>query len=322
MKPTTLTFSGAGGIVRPVCCDGTPEGQELSMINRRRFLGLSTAGIASLCGAAGAADEERVFRTISYNVLAFRGYPNTGATRARMKECLAQHPELTAKALVALSPDIVTLREGSSEALVAQFAKALDMRHDYFPGGWKGDQTYPGGFPGAIVTRFEIQEAQNRPSAGAPHDGTLFTRHLGRAKLATPFGALHVISAHFHAHEQETRMREAAAIVDLIAKLRESAPVLLQGDLNHRPEDPEYALWVNAGLIDIGKAGGIGDKPTAPSVRPLKRIDYIWSTAELARTARCATVLDKPPFIPESADPSSYALSDHLPVMAEFLPGV
>jgi len=289
------------------------------MINRRGFLGLAAAGVLTFGNGVKAVENGRVLRTISYNVLAFRGYPNTNATRARIVECLGRHPEMTAKALAAFSPDIVTLQEGPSEAVVAQFAKALDMRYAYFPGGWKGDQTYPGGFPGAIVTRFEIEEAQNRPSAGTPHEEALFTRHLGRAKLATPFGPLHVVSTHFHAHEQETRMREAAAITDLIATLRESGSALVQGDLNHRPEDPEYGLWVKAGLIDIGKAKGIGDQPTAPSVRPLKRIDYIWSTPELAKKAQRAAVLDKPPFVPESTDPASYALSDHLPVMAEFL---
>lgn len=289
------------------------------MINRRRFLGVAAAGVLALGRSVRATDRQNTLRTTSYNVLAFRGYPKTAATRTRILENVDRHPELTAKALAVYSPDIVTLQEGPTEDVVAQFAKALDMRYAYFPGGWKGDQTYPGGFPGAVVTRFEIEEAQNRPSTGAPHEEALFTRHLGRAKLATPFGALHVVSTHFHAQEQETRMREAGAIIDLIAKLRESGSVLLQGDLNHRPEDPEYGLWVKAGLIDIGKAKGIGDHPTAPSVRPLKRIDYIWSTPELARMAQGAAVLDKPPFVPDPADPSSYALSDHLPVMAEFL---
>jgi len=292
------------------------------VLNRREFLGLSAAGVLSLNYRAGAAEKENTFRTISYNVLAFRGYANTGAGRRRIEERRARHPELTGKALAVFSPDIVTLQEGPSEENVARFAETLGMRYAYFPGGWKGDEKYPGGFPGAIVTRFEIGETQNRPSAGAPHDEALFTRHLGRAKLATPFGPLHVVSAHFHASEHKTRMREAAAIIDLINMLRETAPVLLQGDLNHRPTDPEYALWVEAGLVDIGKSKGIGDQPTSTSVRPRNRIDYIWSTPKLAKMAKGAAVLDKPPFVPDPDVPSSYALSDHLPVMAEFCDGM
>lgn len=290
------------------------------MLDRRSFLKLAAAaGALTLGGRLKAAEGDRGFRTISYNVLAFRGYPNTRTTQSRIKECHARHPELAAKALAAFSPDIVTLQEGPPEEDVARFAKALDMQYAYFPGGWEGDETYPGGFPGAIVTRFEIEESENRPSTGAPHDAALFTRHSGRAKLATPFGQLHVVSTHLHASEHETRMHEAAAMIDLIARLRESGPVLLQGDLNHRPEDSEYALWIEAGLIDIGKQMGIGNKPTSTSVRPAKRIDYIWATPELAKTAQRAMVLDTTPFTPERGDSSSYALSDHLPVMAEFL---
>jgi len=304
-------------------CQFVPTGtqlwsEDLIMINRRSFLGLAGAGVL-VFGSHATAGEQKAFRTISYNVLAFRGFPDTHKTHQRIQESLAQHPELTAKALAAFAPDIVTLQEGPSEDIVARFAKELGMNYAYFAGGWEGDSKYPGGFPGAVVTRFEILESKNRPSAGAPHDEALFTRHLGYAKLGTPFGILYVVSTHFHASEHEIRMQEASAIIDFIATLRANGSVLLQGDLNHRPEDPEHALLAKAGLIDIGEAMGIGNQPTASSIRPRSRIDYIWSTPELAGMAQSAMVLDKPPFIPETDVPSSYALSDHLPVMAEFL---
>jgi len=289
-------------------------------LNRRRFLGLAAAGVLGSLSGARAADEGQkgTWRTVSYNVLGFRGHPSLESTRERIKARRERHPELTAEALAAFSPDIVTLQEGPPEERVARFAEALGMRYAYFPSGWAGKPPYLGGYPGAVITRFDIEESESRPSAGKPHDETLFSRHLGRAKLATPFGPLHVISAHLHASEHETRMREAAAIIELLGKLRETGPVLLQGDLNHKAEDPEYALWVEAGLVDIGKAMGIGDSPTFSSTKPRARIDYVWATPELAETARRAAVLNRPPFVPESGDPASYALSDHMPLMAEF----
>lgn len=290
----------------------------MNTIKRRLFLKLAGAGLLGLGTRAIAGEEKEILRTVSYNVLAFRGFPETDVTRSRLEASCGTHPELTAEALKAFAPDLVTLQEAPPEELVARFAASLGMGYAYFPGGWKGDKTYPGGFPGAIVTRFDIVSSENRPSAGKAHDETLFTRHLGRAELSTPFGRLHVVSAHFHAQKQEIRMLEAAAIIALITKLRETGPVLLQGDLNHRPDAPEYKLWVEAGLIDIGARQGIGDQPTAPSIRPRGRIDYIWATPELAEKARHAEVLDKPPFIPDPNDPSSYALSDHLPVLAAF----
>ena len=289
------------------------------MIDRRTFLGLTAAGILAFGAKAADKDKKEKFRTISYNVLAFRGFPKTKKTSARLEERCERHPELTAEALAVFSPDIVTLQEGPSEDLVARFAAKLGMKYAYFPGGWEGDEYYPGGFPGAIVTHYEIEESKNRPSAGAPHDDALFTRHLGYARLAAPFGTLHVVSSHFEAHDQAIRLREAAAIIELIKQLRETGPVLFQGDLNHRPKDPEYALLDEGNLVDIGKKEGIGDEPTAPSIRPKSRIDYIRSTPDLAKMACQAAVLNKPPFIPEPDDPASYALSDHLPVMAEFV---
>jgi endonuclease/exonuclease/phosphatase family metal-dependent hydrolase len=225
---------------------------------------------------------------------------------------------LTARALKPFAPDIITLQEGPAEPLVKRFATELGMHYVWFPGGWKGNEQYPGGFPGAVVTRYPIIESESRPSAGAPHDGTLFTRHLGSAALDTPFGKLHVVSVHFHASDHDARMREAAAAVALIQNLHASGPVLLQGDLNHRPEDPEYAVWRDAGLVDVAAQHGTGQAPTFSSTNPKGRIDYIWATPDLGRTSMHAEVLNAPPFVPEPADAASYALSDHMPVLADF----
>ena len=289
------------------------------MIDRRTFLELTATGLLAFRTASAVADEKKqTFRTISYNVLAFRGFPRTRTTRDLLDANREQHPEMTAEALAAFAPDIITLQEGPSEEVVARFAAKLGMNYAYFPGGWKGNKTYPGGFPGAVVSRYAIEDSRNRPSAGGRHSGALFTRHLGYAKLAAPFGMLHVVSTHFHASEHDTRMLEAAAVIDLIKQLRETGPVLFQGDLNHRPTDPEYALLDDANLVDVGKKAGIGEEPTASSIRPRSRIDYIRATPDLAEKACHAAVLNTPPFIPTPDEPVSYALSDHLPVMAEF----
>lgn len=287
------------------------------MMNRRRFLGVLGAGLWAARRSFGQ-ETPALLRTISYNVLAFRGYPTGSESRARLDSEVATLPERTAAALAKFAPDIVTLQEAPSAEVSARFAKALGFNHVWFDGGWEGDDRYPGGFPGVIATRYKILEHENRPSAGAPHDAALFTRHLGRALVETPSGKLHVVSAHFHASDHAARMREAAAIVALIEQLRESAPVLLQGDLNHRPEDPEYQVWIDAGLVDIAAKMGAGSELTANSIRPRARIDYVWATADLAERATAVRVLDGPPFQPDGNDATSFALSDHLPVMAAF----
>ena len=285
--------------------------------NRRTFLGVLGAG--ALAGWRAFAQETAAeLRTISYNVLAFRGYPTGSESRARLDSEAASLPERTAEALATFAPDVVTLQEAPSAEVSARFAKALGFNHVWLDGGWEGDDRYPGGFPGVIATRYAIVEHENRPSAGAPHDAELFSRHLGRALLETPSGKLHVVSAHFHASDHPVRMREAAAIVALIDQLRTSAPVLLQGDLNHQPGDPEYQVWLDAGLVDTAAKMGAGSQMTANSIRPRARIDYVWATPDLAERATAARVLDGPPFQPDGDDETSYALSDHLPVMAAF----
>ncbi len=236
-------------------------------MNRRTFLQHGVLAATALAMPRVAA-QAAPLRTISYNVLAFRGYPETDDTRARLEADSATLPERTADALRSLSPSIVTLQEGPSEDVAKRFADRLGMGYAYFPGGWPGNDDYPGGFPGVIITPYPIELSENRPSAGSPHPERLFTRHLGRAELKAPFGRLHVVSTHFHASDHDARMDEAAAIVALIGELKATGPVLLHGDLNHKPEDPEYAIWTDAGLVDIGAAHGIGTEPTASSVNP------------------------------------------------------
>ncbi len=289
----------------------------MNRITRRVFLSTTAAALAASALPVHGQGVGRL-RTISYNVLAFRGYPRTKTTRDFLDSRVGEHPELTARALKEFAPDIVTLQEGPAEELVKRFAAELEMNYVWFPGGWEGNDTYPGGFPGAVITPYPIVDSESRPSAGVPHDATLFTRHLGRAELKTPFGRLHVVSVHFHASDHDARMKEAAAVVALIDKLHVSGPVLLQGDLNHRPEDPEYAVWKDAGLIDVAANHGMGQAPTFSSTNPSGHIDYIWATPELGGTSTHAEVLNSPPFAPKPDDVGSYALSDHMPVLVDF----
>lgn len=287
-------------------------------MKRRTFLGLTSAAVLSTA-LPGRAQESCVsLNTIAYNVLAFRGFPRTEENRRAIGAAHSRLPEITAEALRLFKPDLITFKEGPYEKKVKRFADTLGMNYAFFPGGWKGDYTYPGGFPGAIITRYKILYSENRPTAGEEHPSTLYTRHLGRAELSTPFGKLHVITTHFHAHKEEVRIEETRKIIDLINTLRDSAPVLLQGDLNHRPEGPEYQMWVDAGLIDIGEKMGIGEEPTFPVTGGRARIDYIWATPDLAEKATAAAVLNDPPFVPDPEDSTSFALSDHMPVMASF----
>lgn len=286
------------------------------MMRRRTFLGIAAGTLFAPITAR--ADDPFHFRSITYNVLAFRGYPDDDNTRVAIQIRREQHPELTARALAEYKPDIITLQEGPPEALVARFAKELGMNYVWFPGGWEGNDEYPGGFPGAVITRFPIIESENRPSAGDPHPEALFTRHLGRAVLDTPAGKLHVITTHLHAQSARAREREIAEIDKLARQLRETAPVLIQGDMNHRETSDEYALWKPAGLVDANAALNLTEIGTFSSVQPRIHIDRFFTHKDDPLRPVEGHVLNTGAFIIHPDDPASYALSDHIPVMIDF----
>ena len=95
--------------------------------------------------------------------------------------------------------------------------------------------------------------------------------------------------------------------------------MILQGDLNHLPDGPEYQRWVNAGLIDSIAAKGTGENRfSINSIAPTKYIDYIWSHGTLSERLKECRVLFEGAFRTNPDDPKSFALSDHIPVLAVF----
>ena len=97
--------------------------------------------------------------------------------------------------------------------------------------------------------------------------------------------------------------------------------ILLQGDLNHVPDGPEYKRWRRAKLTDAFAAKGVGIEFTSRANKPGIRIDYVWTHGPIARRLVECRVLFEGAFRTNPEDPMSFALSDHLPVMAEFEQG-
>lgn len=71
-------------------------------------------------------------------------------------------------------------------------------------------------------------------------------------------------------------------------------------------------------MTDSFAAKGVGALFTYTSPKPAVRIDYIWVGGSLAGRLREARVLNEGAFRVDPADPTSFALSDHLPVTAVF----
>lgn len=300
-----------------------PRSIDPRQLDRRQFLA-ATGGTAlastlwpipTAAVSAIAPTRRRAagLRTITYNVLACRGYPLTDDNQAILRDARKQMPARMALELALHQPDIVTFQESPAESMVADIAKRLGMNHTYFPGG----------FPGAVITRFEITESTNKPLAPGTDPAEvkgLFTRHWGRAVLRTDDGELVVYSAHmFPGDREDIRAREVTQMVAAMeSDLKSDRPMVLQGDLNHAPDGPEYPRWVEAGLRDAFAITGVGDGRSIPSTERRVRIDYVWAHGPLAdRFAECR-VLFEGAFRTNPDDPKSFALSDHIPVLAVF----
>jgi len=134
-----------------------------------------------------------------------------------------------------------------------------------------------------------------------------------------------VHSAHlwpFKKEANDTRIR-LNEIKELVAAINDdlsnnSESVLLQGDLNHSPDMEEYQSLRNAGLVDTFLVAGSGEGYTIDSIKPSKRIDFIYAKGALAGRVKRYKSLFEGNFRMNNEDPKSFALSDHLPVLVDF----
>lgn len=282
--------------------------------DRRDFLLAAGVLAAGACLGTKAAQADTVapgvFRTLTYNVHGFEGWPDKPANRDRLSTALPRMAERVALELALYAPDLVTLCEAPSEDLVARTAEALGMRYVYFPGG----------FSGAVLTRGTIAESANHSFQSQElADNEPFSRHFGRVLVATPLGDVALYSVHLHPHKHEIRSREIAAVLaEMGPDVAAGRSLLVQGDLNHRPDAPEYAQWKTGGLRDAFAVKGEGEGNTMTSVAPRIRIDYIWVCGPLAERLTECRPLFEGAFRTNPDDPASFALSDHIPVTALF----
>jgi endonuclease/exonuclease/phosphatase family metal-dependent hydrolase len=252
---------------------------------------------------------EKKITTITYNVYAFQGYPKTDDTQFILTDVHDQMPERMALELALYRPDIVTFQESPAEDEVRKVAEKLEMHYTYFPGG----------FPGALLTKFEILSAQNCPLVQKSEPGDLFSRHWGKALLQSTEEEIMIYSAHLHPSNDAIRAREVEEVLKVIeADANNGQNFIFQGDLNHEPIQDEYARWKQAGLTDCYMAKGVEQRNTIKSTFPNRTVDYIWVNEALTKRLLRCKVLFEGNFRTNPMDERSFALSDHLPVMAEF----
>ena len=226
------------------------------MLTRRRFCWLA-GGLTTTVGlpAFGQLPKNQL-RVIAYNIYKCTGWPNQRPL-AQQAVKLGQMPKRIADELALYEPDILNFSESPEEAAVKEIAARLDMNYVFFPSGQN--------WPGALLSRFEIVGSQNCPVVGDERPKDLFTPHWGMAEIQLKNGqTLIVHSAHLRpGAEPEIRQREISEMLrSTKADVEAGRSMLLIGDLNHSPEQPEYEMWKKAGWVDtfaeVGKGNGAG----------------------------------------------------------------
>jgi endonuclease/exonuclease/phosphatase family metal-dependent hydrolase len=212
-------------------------------------------------------------------------------------------------------PDVVALQEvdrnwlrsgGSDQPAV--FAHLLGMYACYganlnLPPDLPGNRNREYG--NLILSRFPIANCRNLPLPKSSPDAE--QRGLLLARIQVDDRPIQLANTHLHT-KPEDRLLQAQAIHEALRG--NDAPLILMGDMNARPGDPELAYLLST-LRDAWQLAGEGAGftiPASPTAPARSRLDYI---------------LLHPRFVVESiavdTRPVARMASDHYPVAATVL---
>ncbi|MGQ9583790.1 MAG: endonuclease/exonuclease/phosphatase family protein [Anaerolineae bacterium] len=275
----------------------TLPGQTLRVLRRRLWelaglvsgvaLTLLVVGGTSLSlGSPPAAlpVELDTLRVMTYNV--HRGFNADGALDL----------EGIARTIEAARPSVLSLNEVSRGRvmdggvdLLLWLGRRLGMRYEFGPnvGGVYGN---------ALLSRYPIVGVRNYPFQ------TFHSERRGCLATAVQVGERQVLFLATHLdHEEGAAPERAEQIREVLALWGKRQPAILLGDLNAEPGAPELSFLQPSGWQDA--AAALTEKPAAtfPAAMPVRRIDYIFLTADLEPL--------------EVQVPTSLA-SDHRPVVA------
>ncbi|PXY21711.1 metal-dependent hydrolase [Prauserella coralliicola] len=151
----------------------------------------------------------------------------------------------------------------------------------------------------AILSRYPITDWQNTYLSRSPNQEQ---RGLLHAELDVRGVPVHVYNTHLAASSQTDRAAQTREIVDLAGGTSRS---VLVGDLNALPGSPEIRT-LDAAFTDAWTVSGRGDGATYPAEDPDRRIDYVYTGADV-RPVWTKVLATEP------------AASDHLPVAARLV---
>ena len=240
-----------------------------------------------------AAEEPGTLRVLCYNI--HYGQGNDGEYNLQR---LANVINTVKPDLVALQEVDVGVKRSGRLHEVKILGELTNLKSYFGP-----TQHYEGGlFGNAVLTNLPVESVliQPLPYTEATPEVTTYPRGAISVIVALPNGErLNFISTHFQHNVEADRVEEAKAINQLFAI--DNKTTILAGDMNAEPgSEPIRILeekWENA--IDSAAA------PSAPSVNPRSRIDYVFHRGESLKMISSEVI----------AEPMA---SDHCPVLAVF----
>lgn len=263
----------------------------------KRSISLLSALVVTACAllprSATAGDKPHSLRILCYNIHYGQGTDGVYDVDRLAKVIAREKPDLVALQEV----DVGVKRSGRVHEL-RRLGELTGLASRYGP-----TQHYEGGlFGNAVLTNLPILDVviQPLPYTEATEKLVTYPRGAIAVTVRAPDGKpLRFVSTHFQHNVEEDRVAEAKAINKLFAG-DGGIRTILAGDMNATPDSEPMKIlhkrWVNA----------INDPPmpSAPSVKPRNRIDYILSRPVAAFRMKETRVVDEE------------VASDHRPVFA------
>lgn len=237
-----------------------------------------------LLGCALARPAGRELRVLVYNVHAGKD----AAGRDNLERVAALVRETKADVALLQELDVGTRRSGGVDqpavlarltGMHAAFGRTLD-----FQGGQYGI---------GVLSRWPVAAHAVRPLPVEPPQarsgGSYEPRGALHARIAAPWGTLHVVNTHLDASRDDGwRRQELRTVVALADSLRRAGDgvVLVGGDLNSEPGSEVQAMAARGGLADAWPQCGAGQPLTYPAVKGTKRIDYLYLPRGRAASTR------------------------------------
>lgn len=217
-------------------------------------------------------------------------------------------------------PDVVALQEvdvnwgerSDYENQAAYLAEALDMHYFFgeiydLPPAEGREENRKYGL--VLLSRYPIEYRNNhrltRLSSQHDTDEPLLMPGFPEIVIQVSERRVHIFNTHLdYRPDPSIRETEVMEMLEIIEGIDKQEPVILMGDLNAEPEDPELAAMSDIFRDAWEGEEGDGEGFTFPAAEPTKRIDYILYSDHFKITSVYVSDTQK---------------SDHRPVVGDLL---